>query len=231
VPDRLPGRDADEQARRLAAARRADGDPVGWFEPLYAAAARGQAEVPWDRAAPHPLLVEWAALRAAAGQAGGSGRSALVVGSGLGDDAEFISGLGYRTTGFDVSDSAVAAARARFPGSAVSYQAANLLDLPAALRAGFDLVVEIITVQALPASVRREATAAVAGLPGAGGTLLVICATVDEPTPLDEGPPWPLTLADVEAFGSSGLAPARIDDIREPESRRRWRAEFRRPGG
>ena len=37
----------------------AEGDPTGWFERLYADAAQGQAIVPWDRRAPHPLLVEW----------------------------------------------------------------------------------------------------------------------------------------------------------------------------
>ena len=32
-------------------------DPTGWFEPLYAAAARGEREVPWDRDEPRDLLV------------------------------------------------------------------------------------------------------------------------------------------------------------------------------
>ncbi len=35
-------------------------DPTGWFEPLYAAAERGEREVPWDRGEPRDLLVEWA---------------------------------------------------------------------------------------------------------------------------------------------------------------------------
>ena len=38
-------------------------DPTGWFEPLYAAAERGEREVPWDRGEPRDLLVEWAADR------------------------------------------------------------------------------------------------------------------------------------------------------------------------
>ena len=38
-------------------------DPTGWFEPLYAAAARGEREVPWDRGEPREALVEWASAR------------------------------------------------------------------------------------------------------------------------------------------------------------------------
>ena len=31
-------------------------DPTGWFDQLYAAAARGQLQMPWSRIDPHPLL-------------------------------------------------------------------------------------------------------------------------------------------------------------------------------
>ena len=51
--------DPDEDARRLSGEALRRGDATGWFERLYAEAADGQAIVPWDRGAPHPLLVEW----------------------------------------------------------------------------------------------------------------------------------------------------------------------------
>ena len=38
-------------------------DPTGWFEPLYAAAARGERSVPWERDEPREALVEWAEAR------------------------------------------------------------------------------------------------------------------------------------------------------------------------
>ena len=72
--------DRDADANRLSAAALKAGDPTGWFEQLYAEAARGQAVVPWDRGEPHPLLVEWAEDRPAPPAA----HRALVVGSGLG---------------------------------------------------------------------------------------------------------------------------------------------------
>lgn len=102
--------DPDEHVRRLAAESLTGDDPTGWFERLYTQASAGQAVVPWDRGAPHALLVDWADGRH------GTGR-ALVVGCGLGSDAEFVAGLGYDTVAFDVSVSAVRASRERFPGS------------------------------------------------------------------------------------------------------------------
>ena len=94
-----------------------DADPTGWFEHLYAAVQRGEATAPWDRAGPNPVLQRWAEQRALAG----TGRRALVVGSGLGGDAEFVAGLGFTTIAFDVSPTAVKLARRRFPGSRVEY--------------------------------------------------------------------------------------------------------------
>lgn len=91
--------DADAYARELASRSIAEGDPTGWFEPLYAAAASGAATVPWDRAAPHSLLAEWAARSRVTGE----GRRALVVGAGLGRDAEFLAGLGFDVDAFDIS--------------------------------------------------------------------------------------------------------------------------------
>ncbi|MFW3171475.1 class I SAM-dependent methyltransferase [Geodermatophilus sp. CPCC 206100] len=218
-------RDWVPRADRLAAEALAAGDATGWFDRLYDAGRRGEVAMPWDRDDAHPLLVAWASERAPAGR----GRRAVVVGCGLGADAEFVAGLGFDVVAFDVSPTAVATVRERRPGSAVEYTVADLLDLPAAWRGAFDLVVEVHTVQALPLDVRARATAAVRSLLAPGGTLLVVAAARDEGPP-PGGPPWPLTPAEVTAFGS-GLETAdlqRYADRDEPAGSR-WRAEFRRP--
>jgi protein-L-isoaspartate O-methyltransferase len=223
----MSGPDPEEQARRLAAESLAVEDATGWFERLYAAADEGEAVVPWDRGAPHPLLVEWAAAR---GLEGG-GRRAVVVGSGPGQDAEYVAGLGFATVAFDIAATAVRSARARFPQSDVEYVTADLLDPPAEWRHAFDLVVESITVQSLPDALRPRAIAAVADMVARGGTLIVISGARDaEDGPVD-GPPWPLTRAEVDSFGSTDLQPVRIEDLRDAANPtvRRWRAEFRRP--
>jgi SAM-dependent methyltransferase len=217
-------RDPDEETRRLAAASLADDEPTGWFERLYVAADEGEAIVPWDRGAPHPLFVEWAAAR----RLEGHGQRALVVGAGFGEDAEYLARLGFATVAFDISATAVRAARERFPASTVEYVTADLLAAPAEWRAAFDLVVEIFTVQALPDALRTRATEAVAGLVAPGGTLIVITAARDEDDGPMQGPPWPLTRRELEAFGSTGLRAVRIEDLGHAgdPAARRWRAEF-----
>ncbi|SDU72451.1 class I SAM-dependent methyltransferase [Jiangella alkaliphila] len=206
--------DPDEAARRLAAVSLAADDPTGWFERLYAAAAEGAAVVPWDRGAPHPLLVDWADGRELGGKA-------LVAGFGPGFDAEFLAARGMATTAFDISPSAVAAVEARFPGSAVDYRTADLLDPPPQWRHAFDLVVEVMTVQSMPPPFHPPATASVAGFVAPGGTLLVIAVVAD--TAPEDGPPWPLTRAEIQAFAQDGLNPVAVERLEQ----RWWRAEFR----
>jgi SAM-dependent methyltransferase len=201
-----------------------DADPTGWFEPLYAAAEAGEAVVPWHSGVANPLLVEWTAARGLDGR----GRRAIVVGCGLGDDAEHVASLGFATVAFDIAPTAIRGARRRFPDSAVEYVVADLLDPPGSWLRVFDLVVESITVQALPDPPRAAAIARVAGLVAPGGTLLVIAAAREAGEPAN-GPPWPLTRAEVEAFAAGGVEAVRIEDLRGLPApwERRWRAEFR----
>lgn len=215
--------DADKGARRLAADALAAEDPTGWFEKLYAAADAGAAVVPWDREAPHPLIAGWTE----ATRVDGAGRSALVVGSGLGADAEHFARLGFDTTAFDVAPTAIETARRRFPDSRVRYLVADLLDPPAEWREAFDLVIESLTVQSLPDPPRADAIARVGGMVAPGGTLLVV-ATAREEGASASGPPWPLTRAEIDSFATADLQPIRVEDIRESDVPRRWRAEFRR---
>jgi SAM-dependent methyltransferase len=215
----------DDDARdtdRLARASLAAGDPTGWFEKLYTEAEQGTAEVPWDRPAATPLLSAWAAETGVSG----AGRRALVVGCGLGRDAEFVAGLGFATTAFDISETAVRVARERHPHSLVRYVVADLLDPPASWQGHFDLVVESNNVQALPRALRDRAIASVGTLVAPGGTLLVLAAKADEPG--DDGPPWPLTRAEVESFGGDGLDAASIDEFASADDTpwMRWRAVF-----
>lgn len=202
-------------------------DPTGWFERLYVRAEAGEAIVPWARDEPNRLLVEWTRARGLAGD----GRRALVVGTGLGDDAEHVASLGFDTVAFDIAPTAIAVARRRFPASSVQYLVADLLNPPAAWRGGFDFVLESITVQALPPSLHPPATAVVADLVAPGGTLLVISAA-REPDEHVDGPPWPLTREEIDAFAADGLSPVRVEELRDASDPgvRRWRAEYERIG-
>ena len=122
-------RDPDDpaaRARRLAAKSLAGGDATGWFDRLYIDAEHGRTDVPWDRGEANPILAGWFA----ADGRRGDGATAIVIGSGLGDDAELVASRGFRTRAFDISPTAVRAAEARHPGSPVHYHVANLLTPP-----------------------------------------------------------------------------------------------------
>jgi ubiquinone/menaquinone biosynthesis C-methylase UbiE len=204
------------------------GDPTGWFEELYVAAEAGEAEVPWNRDEPNPRFVSWAEEHGL----DGAGKGALVVGSGLGMDAEYVARLGFDTTAFDIAPTAIRVARERFPESPVDYVVADLLDPPREWQQAFDFVLESITVQALPPSLHAEASARVTDFVAPDGTLLVLSAASEEGDEPD-GPPWPLTRTEIDAFATGGLEPVRIEELRDPSDSfpRRWRAEFRRPDG
>lgn len=193
-------------------------DATGWFERLYAAAEDGTAIVPWDHDEPQAALVEWTAARPAPAP----GATALVVGCGLGRDAEHVASLGYATTAFDISPTAIAVARRRHPDSPVDYRTADVLDPPDAWRHAFDLVVESITVQSLPPDRHATASAHIGGFVAPGGTLLVVSAIGAEGELVD-GPPWPLTRPELDGFGADGLTTVSV-----AERDGRWVAEFRR---
>jgi SAM-dependent methyltransferase len=186
--------------------------------------------MPWDRDEPHPALASWSGAPAPGTATGTATGTAVVVGCGLGADAEHLARLGYETTAFDISPTAVAAAHGRNAGSPVSYAVGDLLALPPQWTGAFDLVVEIYTVQAVNRSVRDELTAGVRSLVAPGGTLLAVQAIGEQGD--EEGPPWPLTRPEIEAFGKGCLSPVLIEELKVPGAPSRagvWRAEFRRP--
>ena len=215
---------AVQRMRELAAAAIAEGRPLSWYETLYRHAAAGTGAVPWDHAEPMPVLVDWLHGRYPHEQSRGS--RAVVVGCGYGQDAEFVASLGFTTTAFDISTTAVETARRRHPRSGVAYHQADLLALPQRCLSGFDLVVESTTLQCLPRDLHDQAAAAVASLCAPGGTVLVIAR---KPAPSDPaGPPWLLTETEVRRVAANGLELARLDTV-SMNGGARWIAEFHRP--
>jgi SAM-dependent methyltransferase len=222
-------RDWEEEEERLLRRAMATGDVTGWFDDLYAAGASGRIQLPWSRTEPHPLLVAWATER----RIDGGGLTSIVVGCALGADAEYLANLGFSTTGFDVALTAIDLARRRHPDTRVNYLTADILDPPSEWRHAFDLVVEIITVQALPPSHHPRAIANIGRLVAAGGTLLVISA-IDGGRPRERlSEPDPLSRTGIASFAADGLVERTIEHRAVPgqAEQRRWLAEFTRPGG
>lgn len=214
------------RARELAAEFHRKGDPTGWFEALYREAEEGKSTVPWVDYHPTPFLVGFWIKHPQPT----AGKSALVIGSGFGDDAEQLATWGFRTTAFDISETAIRNTRKRFPHSKVDYHVANLLDPPTHWRGLFDFVFEANTLQVLPASLRPQATLNIAAFLRPSGLLLIVARGREQSEP--EGQmPWPLTRSEVSAFAAHGLEELSFDiipDLDEPGVRR-FRAFFRKP--
>ena len=196
----MTDRDWEHAADQLAAKAMADGEPTRWFDEVWSAGERDEVDVPWDRSEAHPFVVAHAAVRG-----DGAGRRAVVVGAGLGADAEHLAQHGWRTVAFDVSPAAVRLARQRHPDSQVAYQVADLLALPPDLVGAFDLVVEVFTVQALAPSVRTMAVGGVLSLIAPGGELLAVeVVRPDDQDPAD-GPPWLLDRTEMASFAGDDV--------------------------
>jgi SAM-dependent methyltransferase len=218
MPDR-------SRARELAARFNASGDPCGWFEPLYREAEEGKSEVPWADLRPNPhLLSLWSAHPWEA-----SGKTALVVGSGFGDDAEQLARWGFNTIAFDIAETAIAVARWRFPASTVNYVTADLFAPPPSWLASFDFVLEAYTLQVFPAEIRRKVIEKISRFVRQGGLLLAI-ARGREPNEPEGQMPWPLTRAELDQFTCFGLEQRRFDDYVDPNEPgvRRFRALYQR---
>lgn len=212
-------------ARHLANESLSQGRPLQWFEQLYSAAKGNESTIPWADMRPNPNLTEWldATVRS------GTGRRALVVGCGLGDDAELLASLGFRVVAFDISQTCIEWCRRRFPDSSVSYVVADLMVDAHPFEGPFDFVLEAYTLQVLPPDMRKTAIDRMSSLLARNGTLLVITRGrhVDD----DEGKmPWPLVREELQTFEVNGLREMRFEDYIEHEEPpvRRFRVEYRR---
>ncbi|MEM7581659.1 MAG: class I SAM-dependent methyltransferase [Mastigocoleus sp.] len=210
----------------LAEKSLAQSDPTGWFETLYSQANQDTGQVPWANLKIHPYLQDWLDKSSLNTQnkSTKSTKSTLVVGCGLGDDAEALQKLGLQVTAFDISPTAINWCKQRFPDSQVNYQVADLFNLPPEWNQAFDLVIEIRNIQALPLNVRTEAIELVASLVASKGKLVVITRfrnTDAEP----EGPPWALSekeLAQFQEFGLKEMGSQRFTEGDSQEVTKLW---------
>lgn len=216
---------ARQRIRELAQSMLPAGDFTGFFEAVYETANGDTSNIPWADLQPHPISLAWLQQQHRQGQ----GKRALVVGCGLGDDAEDLAGRGYQVTAFDVSPRAIEWCKQRFPDSPVNYQTADLFNAPANWQQAFDFVLEIYTIQALPVALRDQAIQNIASFVAPTGQLLVVCrgrTSQEDPGTL----PWPLTREELSTFTQTGgLHQISFEEPTE-EGQRHFRVLYEREG-
>lgn len=200
-----------EEAQKKARDLIKNAGSLAWFEEFYAQSGGDDSRIPWAKLRSNPHLTSWLEMSPPL-----SGK-ALVIGCGLGDDAEELSRTGFMTTAFDISTSAVERCKKRFPDSSVEYRSQDLFNTPDNWFQNYDFVFEAHTVQSLPLELRRNTIKAIADFVAPAGKLLVICDAVN-PDEEIEGPPWPLLHSDMQMFCDYDLHEQCFEELFDSES-------------
>lgn len=238
---------ARERVREIASEHYKRGDVLGWFEALYKESAGNNEMIPWADLEPNRFFRAWADDTGLKGE----GRSALVVGCGLGDDARYLDDLGFRVTAFDISPTAIEWAKKLHADRVIEFVCSDLFNPRVEWVAsncppthaggsdktgespggGFDFVLEIYTIQPLPIAMRNDVVDSIASFVGENGTLVVVTRGREDDEEPDELP-WPMSRRELSRFERNGLAQTDFQvmpgDEGEPD---RFVVEYRRVSG
>lgn len=219
--------DYDEKrarTRELAEEFNERGDPLGWFDALYKESGGDTEKIPWADMEPNRFFKAWSEETGLKG----NGRTALVVGCGLGDDAKYLDDLGFKVTAFDISPTAIGWAKKVYGDSDIKFEVADLFEPYRGWLGAFDFVLEIYTIQPLPLEIRERAVDAIASLVAPGGTLVVVTRAREDGDEVDVVP-WPLSKYDLSRFEKNGLIQTSFQDfVDEEDEQRRFIVTYKR---
>lgn len=190
-----------ERVRQIASEYISRGDALGWFEALYSEAAGDNTVIPWADLEPNRFFVKWAENTGLRGE----GKTALVVGCGLGDDARYLNDLGFEVTAFDISPTAIEWAKKLHSDTEIRFEVMDLFDPFPDWRRAFDFVLEVYTIQPLPEELRGRAIDAISEFVAPGGKLAVVTRGRNDDDPSDAFP-LPLSRRELQRFVENGLA-------------------------
>lgn len=189
------------RVREIASEHYQRGDVLGWFEALYKEANGDNEIIPWADLEPNRYFRTFAESTGLKG----NGRTALVVGCGLGDDARYLYDLGFKVTAFDISPTAIEWAKKLHAETNIEFFAADLFEPKAEwVASGFEFVLEIYTIQPLPLEMRPQVVDAIASFVASKGTLVVVTRGREDDVQPEELP-WPMSRHDLARFTQNGL--------------------------
>ena len=167
-------------------------EPFSWCDSVYTDAQGDYKAVFWADLEPSPYLINWLEENKNQLTSNLQDKKAIVIGCGVGDDAEALSEYGYKVTAFDISPEAIKLCKKRYPNTKVDYLVADLFDYDKAWLENFDVVYECNTIQILPGEYRIQARIAMSNLLSKNAHILVSCRSREKnekeneiPLPLD----------------------------------------------
>ena len=195
-----PDFDHRARTRELQAEFAESGDPTGWFEALYKESGGNNELIPWADLTPNKYFHAWAESTVLQGE----GRTALVVGCGLGDDARYLYDLGFKVTAFDISPTAIEWAKKLHADTDIVFEACDLFQPFRGWLGAFEFVLEIYTIQPLPLEVRPQVIDAISGFVAENGKLVVVTRGREDDVEPDILP-WPMSRKDLSRFEHNGF--------------------------
>jgi SAM-dependent methyltransferase len=157
-----------------------------FFDSVYKSASHNLVSIPWVKLKPNELLTDFLATAQIE-----PSQKALVIGCGVGDDADVLQRAGFVVDAIDISPTAIEIAKGRFVSPDINFTVADIFALPKQHEGRYDVVYEGLTIQSIPRAKRKELIKIIASLVAPKGTLLVY-AHRQEDTDNMGGPPWPL---------------------------------------
>jgi len=200
-------------------------EECGWNELLYSSSRSGRQRIPWTYDRPNPDLLDWML----GPNDCGFGKRALVVGCGLGEDAELLDELGYDVVAFDVSKTAIRWCRERLPQTRVDYVVADVRCPPPNWIGRFGFVFDCDTISTLSRATRIHAVKQLSRCLVPQGTLLLIESQHNSWGPI-QVEPWALTQSELNELQTDGLACESVETLADSgsESSHKFRLMFRR---
>jgi methyl halide transferase len=156
-----------------------------------------KGEVFWDRGAPSLPMKQYLERHPVRGRA-------LVPGCGRGHEVALAIAHGLDATGLDIAPTGVAEARTLYPHLEHRFVVGDLFDPPPEMRGAFDVVLEHTCMSALRPSMRADYRRGIDLTLRPGGLLIGVWYINPDLDPGEEGPPFPLSVADLTKLFSDG---------------------------
>jgi SAM-dependent methyltransferase len=148
-------------------------------------------DMPWEKGAPHPALVDYLAENDVRGRV-------LVPGCGTGHDVRALAAHGAVPVGLDIAPSAIAAAQSTPPAGAETYALGDFFAPQPELVGAFDWVFEHTCFCAIDLSQRAAYVESAHAVLKPGGQLLAIFYLDPGNDSPDEGPPFEVSIAELD---------------------------------